>query len=84
MAFSVVDKEAVLHLAAKGWVVVAAGADEQVEVAVVVGVEEEDGFVLEIGELVKGGFGLFDECAVGGLKIELAGVCRWCRRYRHR
>jgi len=39
---------------------VSSRAYEEVEVAVVIGVEEEDGLVFEIGELVEGGFGF--EC----------------------
>src|SRR5580658_212200 len=74
MAFAVAEEQAVLHLAAEGGIAVAAGSDEQVEVAVTVGIEEKDGLVLKVGELVEGGLGLFDEPAGGGLEVELAGV----------
>ncbi len=74
MAFTVAEEKPVLHLAAEGAAGVAARADEQVEISVVVGVEEQNGFVFEVGELVESGFGLFDKLPVRGLEVELSGV----------
>ena len=54
MAFAVAKEEPELHLAGIGRVVVAAGSDKEVEVAVVVGVEEENGFVVKVLELIEG------------------------------
>src|SRR6185312_11831459 len=73
-AVAVVEEEAVLHLAAIGGMTVAGGADEQIGVAVAIGVEEADGSVLEVGELVKGGLGRLEELAGRGLEIELTRV----------
>lgn len=57
VSFSIVEEEAELHGAAIRRVIVAAGADEQIGEAVVVGIEEEDGFVFEVGEGGEGGLG---------------------------
>ena len=57
MAFAVVEKKAELHLPAKGRVVVASGSDKEVGVSIVIGVKEEDCFVVKILELVEGGLG---------------------------
>jgi hypothetical protein len=57
VSFAVVEEKTELHLSAIGRVVITAGTDEQVREAVVVGIEEEDGFVLEVGEGCEGGLG---------------------------
>jgi len=74
MAVTVIEEEAVLHLPGIGGMVIAAGADEEIGEAVVVGIEEQDGLVFEIGELVEGGLSGFDEASGRVLEIELAGV----------
>ena len=74
VAVTVIEEEAVLHLAAIGGMAVAAGADKEVWEAVAIGIEEQDGFVFEVGEGIEGGLGRFDELAGRGLQIELAGM----------
>ena len=74
MSFSIVEEEAELHGAAIGWVVVATGSDKQVWEAIVVGIEEEDGFVFEVGEGSEGGLWGEGEVTFGVLAVELSGV----------
>jgi len=74
MSFSIVEEEAELHGAAIGWVVVATGSDKQIGVSIVVGIEEEDGFVFEVGEGSEGGLWGEGEVTFGVLAVELSGV----------